>query len=353
MKAFILFLGLIAFSFSSLSSPVDGKLPGDNLDLNAVLELFKKSKNLEDFERELNSEKSKVNNLDLNDDGFVDYIRVVNYSSGNIHLVTLQVAFSANDIQDVAVIHLDKPDDNNTVVQIVGDEALYGRDYIIEPRTESDRMAANVSHWPTVQYMYGPQYVIWVSPWYYGFYPHWHNPWRPYPWDMYYGYVYPYYGYYRPCGFYRSYHAHTFYYKNKNYSKTYYQSQKHIAAQSTLPKHKQAAKVGSATMSTGKPVNPHATNKPVSLERDVTKPVGSAERNPVNRPHHSNTVKPTRVNPTMNNPNPVRQPRVSPRTSPQRSPQIRPTPTPQRNPQVRPSSPPRSKPIRTAPQKRP
>ena len=214
MKAFIIFLGLIAFSFSSFSVAANTRLPGANLDLNAVLELFKKAKNIEDFERELNSEKSKVNNLDLNEDGFVDYIRVVNYSSGNIHLVTLQVAFSADDIQDVAVIHLDKPDDKNTVVQIVGDEALYGRDYIIEPRTESDRMAANVSHWPTVQYMYGPQYVIWASPWHYGFYPHWHNPWRPYSWDMYYGYVHPFYGYYRPCGFYRSYHAHTFYYKN-------------------------------------------------------------------------------------------------------------------------------------------
>ena len=343
MKAFILFLGLIAFSLSSFSVAANTRLPGANLDLNAVLELFKKSKNLEDFERELNSEKSKVNNLDLNEDGFVDYIRVVNYSSGTIHLVTLQVAFSADDIQDVAVIHLDKPDDNNTVVQIVGDEALYGRDYIIEPRTESDRMAANVSHWPTVKYMYGPQYVIWVSPWYYGFYPHWHNPWRPYPWDMYYGYVHPYYGYYRPCGFYRSYHAHTFYYKNKNYSKTYYQSEKHIAAQSTLPRNKQAAKVSSVPMNTGKPVRQEVTpaQKPVSNQRVMDRPQSKA-------PTHT-----PRTNPTMNNPKPTPQPRMNTRTSPSRPPQATPPRSPQRSPKVRPSSPPRSTPTRTAPQKRP
>ena len=341
MKAFILFLGLIAFSLSSFSVAANTRLPGANLDLNAVLELFKKSKNLEDFERELNSEKSKVNNLDLNDDGFVDYIRVVNYSSGNIHLVTLQVAFSADDIQDVAVIHLDKPDDNNTVVQIVGDEALYGRDYIIEPRTESDRMAANVGHWPAVQYMYGPQYVIWVSPWHYGFYPHWHNPWRPYPWDMYYGYVHPYYGYYRPCGFYRSYHAHTFYYTNRNYSRTYYQSNKHIAAQSTLPKHKQAAKLSSQPVNIGTPVRPDVTPRPVSNERIMDRPQSTA-------PTHT-----PRTNPTFNNPQPVRQPRMDMRTSPNRPPQVSPTRTPHRSPQVRPSSPPRSTPTRTAPQKRP
>jgi len=239
MKAVTLFLGLIIYSLSSFSFAADGKMPGDNLDLNAVLELFKNSKNIEDFESKLNSEKSNINNLDLNEDGYVDYIRVIDYVKDNAHLITLQVAFTADEIQDVAVIELDRQDDK-TVVQIVGDEALYGRDYIIEPKTENEKMAYNANTWTSVQYIYGPQYVVYVSPWYYGFYPHWHRPWRPYHWDVYYGYVHPYHMYYRPCGYYRSYHAHYHYYGHKSYSNTYYNSPKHIAAQQSLPVHKKS-----------------------------------------------------------------------------------------------------------------
>jgi len=44
-------------------------LPGDNLDLVAVLDLFQKSKTIEDFEKSLNEEKTGINNLDLNLDG--------------------------------------------------------------------------------------------------------------------------------------------------------------------------------------------------------------------------------------------------------------------------------------------
>ena len=51
-------------------------LPGDNLDLFAVLDLFQKSKTIEDFEKELNLEKNGINNLDLNLDKKVDFIKV-------------------------------------------------------------------------------------------------------------------------------------------------------------------------------------------------------------------------------------------------------------------------------------
>ncbi len=239
MKAITLIIGLVFYSLTSFSFAADGKMPGDNLDLNAVLELFKDSKSVEDFENKLNSEKSKINNLDLNEDGFVDYIRVVDYVKDNAHLITLQVAFTADEVQDVAVIELDRRDDK-TVVQIVGDEALYGRDYIVEPVTENAKMAYNANTWTSVQYIYGPTYVVYVSPWYYGFYPHWHHRWRPYSWDVYYGYVYPYHSFYRHCGYYRSYHAHQHYYGHKSYSHTYYNSPKHKAAQQSLPVHKQA-----------------------------------------------------------------------------------------------------------------
>ena len=46
-------------------------LPGDNLNLYAVMNLFQESETLEAFERSLNEENSRINNLDLNNDGRV------------------------------------------------------------------------------------------------------------------------------------------------------------------------------------------------------------------------------------------------------------------------------------------
>jgi hypothetical protein len=51
-------------------------LPGDNLDLYAVLDLFLKSKTIEGFEKSLNDTKSKINNLDLDLDKKIDFIKV-------------------------------------------------------------------------------------------------------------------------------------------------------------------------------------------------------------------------------------------------------------------------------------
>ena len=76
MKKTVLFFAILMtglFSQSILSQtdnePVALGLPGDNLNLYAVLDIFQKSKTLEDFEKVLNEQDSKVNNLDLNNDG--------------------------------------------------------------------------------------------------------------------------------------------------------------------------------------------------------------------------------------------------------------------------------------------
>ena len=50
------------------------EVPGDNFSLEGALELFKKSASPEEFERSLNDPDSRVNNLDLNGDGYIDYI---------------------------------------------------------------------------------------------------------------------------------------------------------------------------------------------------------------------------------------------------------------------------------------
>src|SRR5688500_20139353 len=69
-------LALVFCGTFSYGQAVEAEVPGDNFSLEGALELFKQSDSPEEFERLLNSPDSKVNNLDLNGDGYIDYIRV-------------------------------------------------------------------------------------------------------------------------------------------------------------------------------------------------------------------------------------------------------------------------------------
>ena len=85
-------------------------LPGDNLNLYAVMKLFQDSKTLEDFERNLNDKKNQINNLDLNGDKKVDYITVTDNVNGDVHNIVLQDAVSKDEVQDVAVFTVQRLD---------------------------------------------------------------------------------------------------------------------------------------------------------------------------------------------------------------------------------------------------
>lgn len=166
---------------------------GDNFDLYAVTDLFLKSKTIEGFEKSLNEQKSGVNNLDLDLDGKVDFIKVVTKKDGDAYTFVLEDAVSKTETQDVAVILVNKDKKTGKVsVQVVGDEDLYGKDYVIEPKPGgSPSVTANpaytgtepvtkdvpasttvvVQQAPIVQYVYSPAYVPYYPPYYYGYHP--------------------------------------------------------------------------------------------------------------------------------------------------------------------------------------
>ena len=142
MKKYLLCIYMSALSmlsFPALSQEVPDTallgLPGDNLDLYAVLDLFQKSKTIEEFEKTLNLEKTGINNLDLNLDKKVDFIKVVTKQKEDDFTFILQVDVSEKETQDVAVILVSKDKDKKVTMQIVGDKDLYGKDYIVEPKT--------------------------------------------------------------------------------------------------------------------------------------------------------------------------------------------------------------------------
>jgi hypothetical protein len=194
-------------------------LPGDNFSLEGALELFKKSGSPEEFEKMINSEDQKVNNLDLNADGEIDYVKVIDKNENNVHAFILQAAVSETENQDVAVIELEKTSDGNAVAQIVGDEDIYGEETIVEPAEKiksnagatASSVTVNVWTWPAVRYVYGPAYTVWVSPWGWRARPVWWRPWRPVRHRVYYGYRAPYVHHYAVVRTHRIVHAHRIY----------------------------------------------------------------------------------------------------------------------------------------------
>jgi hypothetical protein len=195
-------LVLWAGSLTVSGQPQRSEVPGDNFSLEGALELFKRSKSPQEFEKLLNSKDGKVNNLDLNGDDQIDYIRVIDTNEGNVHAFILRAVVSENESQDVAVIELEKLSNGKAVLQITGDSDVYGVETIIEPTEEVSVMAGtstartvvNVWTWPVVQYVYDPYYTVWVSPWGWYYRPIWWSPWTPVAYYVY----YPYWSYSRP-----------------------------------------------------------------------------------------------------------------------------------------------------------
>lgn len=105
----------------------------DNLDLEAVASVFAKSRNITDFEHRLNDYRNQVSNLDLNNDGYVDYLRLVKLYDRDAHVILIQAILGRDYFQDVATIVIGKDVYGREYIQFIGDPYLYGQDYILEP----------------------------------------------------------------------------------------------------------------------------------------------------------------------------------------------------------------------------
>ncbi|HTE23433.1 hypothetical protein [Flavitalea sp.] len=224
----ISFVCLTLLQYSSIAQQADTDsthLPGADFSLEGALEMFKKANSPEEFEKLLNAEDNKVNNLDLNEDGTTDYIKVINRKENDVLIFVLQAVISETENQDIAVIELEKNGTGSALIQIVGDEDIYGEETIVEPSWEGsaasdavsstdnnpdysfvhsathgpnismdlpgdgagnfhsigsvDAIIVNVWTWPSVRFVYAPGYRVWISPWSWNARPNWWRPWRP------------------------------------------------------------------------------------------------------------------------------------------------------------------------------
>jgi hypothetical protein len=217
-------------------------LPGDNLNLFAVMKLFQESSTLESFERDLNDQNFRINNLDLNGDNMIDYITVRDFVDRDVHTIVLQDEINRRETQDVAVFTVQRFPNGQVQIQLIGDEALYGKNYIVEPITDEQLAGVTpnpgytgysawtgpvvrttyyeIAAWPLIRFIYMPGYVAWRSSWHWGYFPPYWHAWKPYYWHYYYGYHYnwyhDYYSHYRHWSHPRWTHWNDFYYSSRH-----------------------------------------------------------------------------------------------------------------------------------------
>jgi len=144
---------------------------GDHLDLEAVASIFGDSKDLEDFEQRLNDPETQISNLDLNEDNYVDYLRVVETAENNTHLIAIQAVLGDDIYQDVATLEVEKDTNGKTSVEVVGDVYMYGPNYIVRPVYVHRPLLFSI--------FWRPFYRPYKSVFYWGYYPRHFHFWHP------------------------------------------------------------------------------------------------------------------------------------------------------------------------------
>jgi hypothetical protein len=139
----------------------------ENFDLEHVGDLLEESDSPEEFERYLN-QRDGINNLDLNGDGYADYISVDEFEDrdSNSRGLSLFTRFGPDIIQEVARIffYRDRPDYPGSRVLLYGNDEIYGDNQYYETNW-LDRAL------PLVSYLFSDRDQYYRSPYYYDNYP--------------------------------------------------------------------------------------------------------------------------------------------------------------------------------------
>lgn len=158
-------------SFQALPEPDISAAEG--LDLESLTTLVKGIRSGQELERKLN-EKGGINNLDLNADEKVDYLFVKEF--GNVENkigYSLTVELAKDEVQEVASITVE-PNKERAEIQVIGNEQIYGDKAIYNDWTPIEREKPQTQSGANQVPMYSSYFYprpLWLSPWYFGFYP--------------------------------------------------------------------------------------------------------------------------------------------------------------------------------------
>jgi hypothetical protein len=139
----------------------------DNFDLSRVGPLLERSRSTREFETYLN-QRDSINNLDLNGDGYVDYLSVDEYPECNEYECGLSIydRFGPDQVQEIGtvVFYRDEPHYSGARILIQGNDNIYGDNFYYE--TNWLERTLNI-----VGALFSPRREIYRSPYYYDYYP--------------------------------------------------------------------------------------------------------------------------------------------------------------------------------------
>jgi hypothetical protein len=152
---------------AEIVSEEDNYYARENFDLQTIGPLLERARNAEELEYLINSD-PRINNLDLNRDGYADYISVAEFQDRDDgeRGLSLFSRFGPDLIQEIATIIFDRGGFNSPGARILlaGDELLYGDNYYHEANW-LDRAL------PIISWLFSDRDSYYESPYYYNNYP--------------------------------------------------------------------------------------------------------------------------------------------------------------------------------------
>ncbi|HDS15230.1 MAG TPA: hypothetical protein ENN66_01100 [Proteobacteria bacterium] len=143
----------------------------DGLDLACIGALLQKAEDAAALERLLNDPQTGINNLDLNEDGQVDYIKVTEYGSQESRGFSLTVEPAAGETQEVATIAIAKQGSDKVEVEVQGNPQIYGQQHYYHN-------SFGLSDMLFMAWLFRP-HSFYSSPWGHGNYPNSYRPYSP------------------------------------------------------------------------------------------------------------------------------------------------------------------------------
>lgn len=136
---------------------------GGVLDLKTTSILFGKASSLLEFEQYLNDPDIHASNLDLNNDGYVDYLKVTGAYENNRYIIQINSILGMNQYKEIASIVVRNINYRYPSILIEGNPVIYGNNYILNP---------SYSKRPDILWSFSSlAFNRWNSPYYWGYYP--------------------------------------------------------------------------------------------------------------------------------------------------------------------------------------
>ena len=149
------------------------------LDLQAVGGLVQEAKDGEHFEKLLNDQSKGINNLDLDENGEVDYIHVTEYGEADNRGFSLTVNLDEEETQEIATIDIEKTSDGKANIQTHGNSHIYGNNHYYR------RSGVDLTDMILLGWMFSGNRPHYHSGWGHGNYPPSYRRYSPRPHDDY------------------------------------------------------------------------------------------------------------------------------------------------------------------------